>query len=98
MSSKVPIPEGKKSGKTAEGKMPVVQPRVIGIFLADLHWSEKAPISRSAEPDWMEVQKEQMRQLRDLQIHLGKPPIFVAGDLFHKWNSPPILISNVLSW
>ncbi len=77
---------------------PKKESTVIAIIAADLHWSEDAPISRSAEPNWLNTQKEQMRQLRDLQIHYGKPPIFVAGDLFHKWKSSPLLISNVLSW
>jgi predicted phosphodiesterase len=37
------------------------------------------------------------QQLRDLQSYLGDPPIFIAGDVFTHWNSPPELISFLLA-
>lgn len=74
------------------------QTAVEAMFISDLQWTEKPPIARSVEGDWLAVQKSYIDQLRELWETLGGPPIFMAGDLFDKWDSSPHLIGNVLNW
>jgi hypothetical protein len=66
--------------------------------VSDLHFSELPPIARACEEDWMAVQEGYVNQLRLLWISSGCPPIFMAGDIFQKWNSSAYLISNVINW
>jgi DNA repair exonuclease SbcCD nuclease subunit len=70
---------------------------IAGYFIADLHWSEVSPISRSAEESWYLAQRRYMRQLRNL-IELRPAPLFIAGDLFDKWNASARTISWALEW
>lgn len=70
---------------------------VCGIFCSDLHFSEKPPVARSAEANWMNVQQGYVQQLRALQL-AHNAPIFIAGDVFEKWNSSAHLIGNVINW
>jgi DNA repair exonuclease SbcCD nuclease subunit len=71
---------------------------VVGIFVADLHLSEKPPIARSVEENWLKVQARYVEQLRNLQQKHAMAPIFIAGDLFDRWTVSPYLLSNVLGW
>lgn len=41
--------------------------------------------------------KSHFDQLRDILLKHKAPPLFYAGDIFHKWNSPPELINFLLS-
>jgi DNA repair exonuclease SbcCD nuclease subunit len=67
----------------------------IAILTADIHLSHTPPAARSHEPDWYEAMRRQLRWLRKLQSKYGVP-IFVAGDLFHKYNPPAELINFAL--
>ncbi len=64
----------------------------IAIFCSDLHLSLKPPIFRSNEPDWFAAMQRPLDQIRELQDE-HQCPIFCAGDIFDKWNSPPELIN-----
>lgn len=65
---------------------------IVAILCADLHLSHKPPVARSAEPNWFEAMKRQLEELTDLSKDMNAP-IICAGDIFHKWNSPPELIN-----
>ena len=67
--------------------------KVIALFISDVHLSLTPPIWRSNEPDWLAAQQRPFDELKELQEELGGPPIFCAGDLFDRWNSPPELIN-----
>lgn len=64
----------------------------IAILVADIHLSHVAPNYRKLEPDWYEAMR---RPLRDLASYSEEyeVPVLCAGDVFHKWNSPPKLIN-----
>lgn len=72
--------------------MPAVRKIVVAICCSDIHLSLKAPLARSGEPDWLEAQGRPMSQLHDL-VDEYDVPIFCAGDIFDRWNSPPELIN-----
>lgn len=69
---------------------------VIGILCSDPHLSHKPPLSRSAEASWYDAMSLVLDQLYLLQIEHNSCPIVYAGDVFHKWNSPPELINFAL--
>lgn len=76
--------------------------KVLAILLADIHLSLKAPLWRSAEPDWLEAQARPLKEVRSLQDK-HKCPIFCAGDIFDRnrkvsdgWNAPPELINYAI--
>lgn len=69
---------------------------VLAIATADIHLSSDPPISRSVEKDWFKVMASYLTQLADLQEEY-RCPIFVAGDLFNKWNTTPELISFAIA-
>lgn len=69
---------------------------LIGIVCSDLHLSHKPPIWRSAEPDWYAAMARQLEELSELQSRLDDTPIYCAGDIFDKWNSPAELINFVV--
>jgi DNA repair exonuclease SbcCD nuclease subunit len=78
--------------------MSVMQERtspVVGVFTSDWHLSEKAPVVRSVEEDWMLAQENYLWQLREVHTKY-RVPIFVAGDLLNKWNVSPLLLSWVM--
>lgn len=83
--------------------MPPVREEVIpksspcGIFLADVHWTESPPIARACQQPWLEVQGKYWQQVKDLHHDL-RIPIFIAGDLFDRWNPSHRLVNHVLSW
>jgi len=70
-----------------------VQP--IAILTADWHLSHKPSIFRSAEPDWYAAMQRALDEIFRLS-DLYNCPILCAGDIFHKWNSPPELINFVM--
>lgn len=69
-----------------------MKPTVLAILCSDIHLSAKPPIARAGEPDWFKAMARPLRELRELGAK-HEAPILCAGDIFHKWNSPPELIS-----
>lgn len=68
----------------------------VAICMSDIHFSHKPPVWRSGETDWYNAMHRQWDELRDMVYHLtdGEDLYhFIAGDIFHKWNSPPSLIN-----
>ena len=72
---------------------------IKGIFLADIHFSHRQPISR-IEDDWYEAQERYGDALKALWQELGKPTVLCAGDVFHRWNAEGKmgLVSAVADW
>jgi len=64
----------------------------IAVLCADIHLSHNPPIARSDEPDWYEAMARSLRRVRELSDEMNVP-VLCAGDVFHKWNSPPELIN-----
>lgn len=48
------------------------------------------------EKDWAQVEIRYFKQLREILKENGNPPLFVTGDIFHKWNAPPEVINRVI--
>ncbi len=67
--------------------------KILAIFCSDIHLTEKPPISRSLEPDWMEAQERILRQAREISDRNNCCPVFCAGDVFDRWNPSPALIN-----
>lgn len=67
----------------------------IAVLCSDLHFSERPPVSRSAEPDWFAVMKRQWDQVRE-KAEEFKIPVIVAGDIFDHWKSSPNLTNFVI--
>ena len=67
----------------------------MAIFVSDLHLSHTPPIWRSCEEDWYAIQERALKELREIK-NANACPIFCAGDVFDKWNSPPELINFAL--
>lgn len=65
----------------------------LAYVLSDIHFSHKAPIARSQEPDWYEAMSRPWKELMLANCFHGAVPIIVAGDLFHHWNVPAELIN-----
>lgn len=72
--------------------------RVLAILCSDIHLCHKAPVARSAEPDWYEAMARPLAQLSELQHKLDDVPIVIAGDLFDHWKAPPELINFALDY
>ena len=73
---------------------------VIAAFVSDLHLSHHAPKSREERgSQWYQVMEGYLCQLKAVQqwSNNGPIPIFVAGDIFHKWDSVPEIINFALS-
>lgn len=70
---------------------------VLAIFLADIHLSLKAPLWRSAEPDWLAAQARPLAEVRKLQER-HKCPVICAGDVVNKWNCSAELINWALEY
>ena len=69
-----------------------MQNEVIGILCADIHLSHTPPVWRSAEPDWYAAMHRPLDEIAELQKKY-KCPVFCAGDIYDKWNSPAELIN-----
>ncbi len=67
----------------------------VAVFMSDVHLSHVPPIARSVEPDWYAVMKRTLGQVEDIAQGV---PVFIAGDLFHRWNSPPELINFAMKY
>lgn len=67
-------------------------PHTLAIFCSDIHLSHKAPVARSAEPDWYAAMARVLEEIRSVQEQHGAR-IYCAGDIFDKWNSPPQLVN-----
>ena len=67
--------------------------KTIAILCSDLHLRHTVPPARAAEPDWYAAMGRVLDQLRDAQRKHGGCKIIIAGDIFHKWNSPAELIN-----
>ena len=72
--------------------MPSLRGRVIAVVASDIHLSHNPPPARAGEPNWYDAMRRPLSQLRALgQTH--DAPIFIAGDIFDHWRSPPELIN-----
>lgn len=69
--------------------------KVIAVLCSDLHLQERAPVARSAEPDWFEAMARPIRQLREL-ANAHNVPVVCAGDVFDYWKAPPEVINFAL--
>lgn len=69
--------------------------RPLAVLLSDLHLSLKVPRCRASESDWMEVQRRQLKEVRDYAAEYGVP-VLCSGDVFHEWNAPAELIRFAL--
>lgn len=69
---------------------------VVAATVGDCHFRADRPRCRK-EPDWYAVMKDHLDQLRAILLKHKAPPLFYAGDIFHKWNAPPELINFLLS-
>lgn len=67
----------------------------LALFCADLHLSHQQPASRG-DADWYAVMGDQLDQLAFIE-HAYKVPVFCAGDVFDRWNSPPELINFAIA-
>lgn len=67
--------------------------KVIAILSSDWHLSSKAPIARSAEPDWNAAMKRTLNQISELSRFYDRAMLICAGDYFHHWNSSAELIN-----
>jgi hypothetical protein len=68
---------------------------VVGIFCSDVHFSLKAPLFRSAEPDWKEAMARPWSEITELQEKHGCP-VIIAGDLFDRPDNPAELTNFAL--
>lgn len=68
---------------------------VVAVLCSDIHLSHKAPLIRTAEPNWYDAMARPLQQLQIIK-DFYKAPIICAGDVFDKWNSPPELINFAL--
>lgn len=76
-------------------QIPSDQLDIIAVLCSDIHLSHKPPVARSIESDWYAAMARTLKQLRDAAP--SWVPIFCAGDVFDKWNSPPELINFALA-
>lgn len=66
---------------------------ILAVLAGDIHLSHAMPSAR-CDSDWYAAMAGQLRQLEHARQEAGMSvPLFVAGDLFDKWNSPPELIN-----
>lgn len=63
---------------------------VDGILIADIHLRDDQPVCRM--DDFVEAMVTSLDWLSALQVEHGCP-VYVAGDLFHKWKASPFLLS-----
>lgn len=66
--------------------------KIVGVFCSDIHLSHRPPVARSVEDDWYEAMGRQLDELRRVGVE-NEVPIFIAGDIFDRWNPPPELIN-----
>lgn len=56
--------------------------RFVLASIGDLHLSERPPLARSGEKDWLAVQAGYLGQVTKILDHYGNPPLVIAGDVF----------------
>ncbi|OQC75314.1 MAG: Calcineurin-like phosphoesterase superfamily domain protein [Spirochaetes bacterium ADurb.Bin001] len=61
------------------------------ILVADLHLTDKTPVSR--KDDYLDAQRKKLVFLRELSTKNGECPILCAGDVFDHWKASPWLSS-----
>lgn len=71
---------------------------VLCICTGDLHLTERPPVARSCEADWLAVQAGYLKQLADLAYELNpssitRPFVVYCGDIFDKYNPSPTLVN-----
>lgn len=66
--------------------------KTIAILCSDLHFSERPPVARSAEPDWFAAQERAWDEICSEADEMDVP-ILIAGDLFDHWKAPPSVIT-----
>jgi len=64
--------------------------RVIAVACSDVHLSEKVPVARQGEKNWIEKQKEALQFVTGEAFNLDVP-LIIAGDLFHKAKTVPVV-------
>jgi DNA repair exonuclease SbcCD nuclease subunit len=69
--------------------------QVIAIVCSDIHLSQRAPLARLAEPDWYAAMRRPLQQLEAI-MEQHQAPLFIAGDVFDRWDAPPELINFAL--
>ena len=67
------------------------------MFVSDLQWSERPPVFRAVEKDWLEVQGRYIDQLKELQRERGMVPIVMVGDLFDHHNPSHRLVNFLIA-
>lgn len=65
---------------------------VRAILVSDLHLHPRAPVARSAEPDWWHAMARPLAELQVLANRTGAPVLY-AGDIFDRWNAGPETIN-----
>lgn len=65
---------------------------VNSIWCADIHLSDRPPSARVAEPDWFKAQARVLDQVKALMLK-HTCPLFIAGDIFNRWDASAALIS-----
>lgn len=70
-------------------------PNPIAVLCSDLHFSHRAPVARSAVPDWYAAMERQWLQIR-AEAEEENIPVVVAGDIFDTYRSPPELVNFVI--
>jgi len=71
---------------------------IIGLFVSDIHLSETAPVSRAEKKTWMSTDGPQVKALKQLKVlqEEHQCPVFIAGDLFDRWNASAWVINLAL--
>lgn len=95
-----PPKKGKRTGQEDRQELssvPRSPPFVVACLVGDLHISQRPPLARSVEPDWLDVQKGYMVQL-DRIAGKHQCPILCAGDLFDTWQQPPEVVNLCLEY
>jgi hypothetical protein len=65
---------------------------VIAVLCSDIHLCHTCPPARSNESNWYDAMARVLHELGEIARHYNVP-IFCAGDVFDRWNSPPELIN-----
>lgn len=77
--------------------MPAVQaasPKPVAAYVADTHFCHTPPASRGeTRQQWYARQSDYIAQLKRIA---GWLPVFVAGDLLDRWDSPPELVNFLI--
>jgi len=64
---------------------------VQAVICSDIHLSHSPPAYRSQEPSWYEAMARTMDEVVGI-CNEKNAPLFIAGDVFDRWNSPAELI------